>query len=138
MLSRQQMTPEESFMRVAPMLYGAALTERPEAVEEVMRRRIASNVSPVGFRRQLEAILRWSSLFRLRQVRAPTLVIHGDRDRLLRPANGRLIARLVPDSRLAILKGAGHVYGTDRPQEHLELLLAWLEEHASTKLRAAG
>jgi pimeloyl-ACP methyl ester carboxylesterase len=138
LLSRQPLTPEESFMRVAPLLYGAALTERPEAVEEVMRRRIASNVSPVGFRRQLEAVLRWSSLFRLRQVRSPTLVIHGDHDRLLRPANGRLIARLIPHATLAILKDAGHVYGTDRPQEHLELLLAWLEEHSLPKLSATG
>jgi pimeloyl-ACP methyl ester carboxylesterase len=138
-LRRQPMTPEESFMRAAPYLYGAALTERPEAVEEVMRRRIASNVSPIGFRRQLEAVVRWSSLFRLRQIEAPTLVIHGDRDRLLPAANGRLIARLVPQARLAILKGAGHVYGTDRPDEHLEVLMDWLREHSrSRELAATG
>jgi pimeloyl-ACP methyl ester carboxylesterase len=137
-LRRQPLSPEESFMRAAPFLYHAALTERPEAVEEVMRRRIASNVSPVGFRRQLEAILRWSSLFRLRQVTAPTLVIHGDHDKLVPPANGRLIARLIPGAQLAMLKGAGHVYGTDRPEEHLDLLLGWLNEHSGEPLSATG
>lgn len=138
LLARGSMTPEESFRRAAPYLYAAALTERPEAVDEVMRRRIASNVSPVGFRRQLEAVLRWSSLFRLRQVRVPTLVIHGDRDRLIPPANGRLIARLIPGAELAILHGAGHVYGTDRPQEHLDVLLTWLRTHSSRTLSATG
>ena len=139
MLASRGLEPEEAFRRVAPYLYAASLVERPEAIEEVFQRRMASNVSPIGFRRQLEAVLRWSSLVRLGQISMPTLVIHGDSDRLLRPANGRLIARLIPGARLVLLKGAGHVYGTDRPQEHLDALLGWLEEHSLPKnLAAAG
>ncbi|MEA2647348.1 MAG: hypothetical protein QOE92_2431 [Chloroflexota bacterium] len=134
----RQLTPQEAFQRTAPYLYHAALTERPEAIDEVLQRRIASNVSPIGFRRQLEAILKWSSLFRLRQVKAPTLVMHGDHDRLLRPANGRLIARLIPNARLVILKGAGHVYGTDRPEEHYAALMGWLKEHSRQRLEETG
>jgi pimeloyl-ACP methyl ester carboxylesterase len=89
-------------------------------------------------RRQLEAVLRWSSLRRLRHVRVPTLVIHGDKDRLIPASNGRLIARLIPGARLHILRGAGHVYGTDAPEEHLQLLLGWLAERAAERLLATG
>ncbi len=139
MLASRGLEPEEAFRRVAPYLYAASLVERPEAIEEVFQRRMASNVSPIGFRRQLEAVFRWSSLSRLSQISVPTLVIHGDSDRLIPPTNGRLIARLVRGARLVLLKGAGHVYGTDRPVEHLEALLGWLEEHSlSSKLAAAG
>jgi pimeloyl-ACP methyl ester carboxylesterase len=137
-LSRDDVSPEESYWRATPYLYGRALTERPEAIEEVMQRRIASRADPVGVRRQLEAVLRWSSLRRLRNVRSPTLVIHGARDRLIPANNGRLIARLIPGARLHIIKGAGHVYGTDAPEEHLQLLLGWLEERVAEQLEAAG
>jgi 3-oxoadipate enol-lactonase len=131
LLSREELSPEESFMRATPFLYGRSLTERPEAIEEVMRRRIASRADPVGMRRQLEAVLRWSSLRRLRSLRVPTMIMHGDKDRLIPVSNGRLIAALIPGARLHILKGAGHVYGTDAPEEHLQLLRGWLEEQAA-------
>ncbi|HEY8740199.1 MAG TPA: alpha/beta fold hydrolase [Candidatus Dormibacteraeota bacterium] len=127
-LGRQPVTAEQSFMRAARLLYGVSLTERPEAVEEVMHRRLAVRVSPVGIRRQFEAVLRWSSLRRLRRIGVPTLVIHGDRDRLIPVGNGRIIARLVPGARLHIFEGAGHVYGTDLPDEHLEVVLDFLWE----------
>jgi pimeloyl-ACP methyl ester carboxylesterase len=137
LLNREELSPEESFMAATPYLYGRALTERPEAIAEAMRRRIASRADPGGVRRQLEAVLRWSSLRRLRHLRVPTLVIHGDRDRVIPLANGRLIATLVPGAYLHVLKGAGHVYGTDAPEEHLATLLAWLELQGK-RLEAAG
>lgn len=127
LLSREEMTAEEAFRAATPYLYGRSLTERPEAIEEVMRRRMATGADPGAVRRQLEAVLHWSSLRRLRHLRVPTLVIHGDRDRLIPIANGRLIAALVPGAHLHVLKGAGHVYATDAPEEHLATLLAWLE-----------
>jgi pimeloyl-ACP methyl ester carboxylesterase len=138
LLNREELSPEESFMRATPFLYGRALTERPEAIEEVMRRRIASRADPVGMRRQLEAVLRWSSLRWLRGLRVPTMVMHGDKDRLIPLSNGRLIAALVPGARLNIIKGAGHVYGTDAPEEHLELLLDWLAEQSGAHKLAAS
>jgi pimeloyl-ACP methyl ester carboxylesterase len=138
LLNREELTPEESFMRATPFLYGRALTERPEAIEEVMRRRIASRADPIGVRRQLEAVLRWSSLRRLRGLRLPTMVMHGDKDRLIPLSNGRLIATLVAGAQLNIIKGAGHVYGTDAPEEHLQLLLGWLAQQSGTDKLAAS
>ena len=128
LVAQRRLSPEESFMRAARLLYGVSLTERPEAISEVMRRRLAADVSPVGMRRQFAAVLRWSSLRRLRAISVPTLVMHGDRDRLIPLNNGRIIARLVPGARLHVFHGAGHVYGTDCPEEHLEVLLDFLWE----------
>ncbi|SNY37329.1 Pimeloyl-ACP methyl ester carboxylesterase [Paractinoplanes atraurantiacus] len=50
---------------------------------------------------------------RLRELHAPTLVMHGERDPLLRPAAGRRIAASVPNARYVELPGAGH----DLPRE---------------------
>lgn len=128
-LGRQRHTPEESFMRAARLLYGVSLKDRPEAIEEVMHRRLRVRLSPVGARRQFEAVLKWSSLRRLPRIAVPTLVIHGDHDRLIPVGNGRIIARLIPGARLHVFKGAGHVYGTDHPEEHLEVITDFWHEN---------
>jgi pimeloyl-ACP methyl ester carboxylesterase/SAM-dependent methyltransferase len=46
--------------------------------------------------------------WRLDQVRAPTLVLHGDEDPLFPPEHGRALADDVPDARLLVLPGVGH------------------------------
>ncbi|MDL5157586.1 alpha/beta fold hydrolase [Actinomycetospora termitidis] len=45
---------------------------------------------------------------RLRDLRAPTLVLHGDRDPVVRPSAARAIARAVPGAHLEIVPGLGH------------------------------
>ncbi len=44
----------------------------------------------------------------LRLVTAPTLVVHGTADRLVRPSGGRATARAVPGARLLVIEGMGH------------------------------
>lgn len=63
---------------------------------------------------------------RLASIHLPTLVVHGDVDRLLGPGNGRQIASLVPDARLEMLEGIGHMFWWEQPQRSAELI----REHA--------
>jgi pimeloyl-ACP methyl ester carboxylesterase len=64
---------------------------------------------PPGVGRQLLAILAAKSrLQRLKEVRVPTLVIHGVDDVLVPVENGRLVAEAVPDARLIEIDGMGH------------------------------
>jgi pimeloyl-ACP methyl ester carboxylesterase len=44
----------------------------------------------------------------LRHISVPTLVIHGTKDRLVRPSGGRATARAIPGARLLMLDGMGH------------------------------
>jgi pimeloyl-ACP methyl ester carboxylesterase len=67
--------------------------------------------------RQMAAVVLHDSARRLRALRVPTLVITGDRDRLVPPANARKLARLIQGARLLILPGAGHVFPVERPRE---------------------
>jgi pimeloyl-ACP methyl ester carboxylesterase len=64
---------------------------------------------PVGVGRQLVAILAAKSrLERLKQIRVPTLVIHGVDDVLVPLENGRLVAEAVPGAHLLEIEGMGH------------------------------
>jgi pimeloyl-ACP methyl ester carboxylesterase len=63
---------------------------------------------------------------RLAHISLPTLVIHGDVDRLLGYANGRQIAARIPGARLETLEGVGHMFWWEQPERSAELI----REHA--------
>jgi pimeloyl-ACP methyl ester carboxylesterase len=64
---------------------------------------------PQGMRRQFDAILGTGSLLRYtRRITAPTIVIHGSDDPMVRPRNGRNLARAIPDARFVVVDGMGH------------------------------
>ena len=55
-----------------------------------------------GYYGQVLAGLRFTSLPWLHRIQAPTLVLSGARDKLVPPANGRLIARRLPNAQLEL------------------------------------
>lgn len=64
---------------------------------------------PAGVGRQFAAVLGSGSLLPYnRQTSAPTVVIHGKADKLMRPSGGRAIARAIPGARLVLYDGMGH------------------------------
>jgi len=71
---------------------------------------------------QLQAVLGHDALSRLPQITAPTLVMHGTADEMLAVANGRQIAGQIPNSRLEIFDGAGHLFWWEEPERTATLL----------------
>ena len=66
-------------------------------------------LNPAGVARQLRAILASGSRkARLASVKAPTLVIHGTVDPLVRPEGGRDTAASIPGAKLLMVEGMGH------------------------------
>jgi pimeloyl-ACP methyl ester carboxylesterase len=65
--------------------------------------------NPGSASRQLAAILTAGDrTAELRHITAPTLVIHGTADKLIRPSGGRATARAIPGARLLTIEGMGH------------------------------
>jgi len=77
---------------------------RAEAIEGYERSHY-----PQGIARHFGAVLGSGSLKRYdRQITAPTVVIHGRADILMRPAGGRAIAAAIPNARLVLFDGMAH------------------------------
>jgi pimeloyl-ACP methyl ester carboxylesterase len=90
-------------------------------------------LNPAGTARQLGAIVKSGDRTReLRSVRAPTLVIHGDADRVIAPSGGRATARAIPGARLQVVEGMGH----DLPRGAWPLIVDAVDEHAHPHERA--
>jgi 3-oxoadipate enol-lactonase len=78
---------------------------------------------------QMRAIAEHDTSTRLPQLRLPTLVIHGTLDEMLPVQNGHTIAGLIPDSRLEILDGIGHLFFWEQPAHSAELVRAHAAVH---------
>lgn len=64
---------------------------------------------PQGIARHFGAVLGSGSLLQYNKaINAPTVVIHGRADKLMRPAGGRAIARAIPNARLVLFEGLAH------------------------------
>lgn len=64
---------------------------------------------PAGMVRQFAAILGTGSLVEYnKRTTAPTLVLHGTHDKLMRPSGARAVADAIPDARLAMIDGMAH------------------------------
>jgi pimeloyl-ACP methyl ester carboxylesterase len=64
---------------------------------------------PAASGRQLAAIIASGDRSaQLATIRAPTLVIHGTKDRLVAPSGGRATAKAIPGARLLMVEGMGH------------------------------
>ncbi len=89
---------------------------------------------PSATPRQLAAILASGNRTReLRGITAPTLVIHGTADRLVRPSGGEATARAIPGSRLVRIDGMGH----DLPRAFWKQIADDIAEHAHAADRTA-
>lgn len=71
---------------------------------------------------QMRAITVHDTSERLGQIHTPTLVVHGTADELLPVQNGYMIAERIPNSRLEIFEGVGHLFFWEEPRRTAELV----------------
>jgi 3-oxoadipate enol-lactonase len=120
-------SPEAGTEAFVPLLHAAG-TPRARIDEDLALRR-KWYPSAVGYRGQLQAIRSWEAFSRLPQIRVPTLVIHGDCDRLIPTRNGEILAERIPGARLVLLPQAGHVFLTDQPEQSQTEIIGFLSQH---------
>jgi pimeloyl-ACP methyl ester carboxylesterase len=94
---------------------------------ETMLTAMGDRLSPRGYLLQLVASAGHAAWRGLPGVRAPTLVQHGEADRVIVPAAGKALAQRIPGARLELYPGAGHVLGLQAP-ESMDRLGAFLAE----------
>jgi len=73
------------------------------------------------FQRQMEAVQGWDSYDRLSQIKAPTLIFHGDDDKLLPHGNADILYKRIAGSKVHILKGIGHMFFWEAPDESVRV-----------------
>lgn len=125
--ARSSLSAEEAAEVAIPFVYSEA-TPR-DRIDEDLAVRSAQPTEPDGYTNQLVAVVTHPGTYdSLAQIAVPTLVLHGLDDRLIVPANARLLADAIPGARLVLLEGASHILMTDRPRASLDAVLDFLAE----------
>ncbi len=97
-------------------------------VRDMVARSYDRGYDPTGSGRQLGAIVASGDrTSQLRSITAPTLVIHGSKDRMVSRSGGVATARAIPGARMLTIQGMGH----DLPTAAWPQLLDAISAHAN-------
>ena len=131
LLLRQAPSEREAFIDHVTGVFGAIGSPGFPTDEAEVRERAARSfdrgTDAAGTGRQLAAILKSGDRTAdLRSIAAPTLVIHGDADRLISLSGGRATASAIPGAELMVVEGMGH----DLPRALWPRILGAIAERA--------
>ena len=114
------------YRRIAGALYGGQARREPDALLHGSIARFTEAPSLRGYLAQLYAISFWTGLPWLWRFRQPTLVLAGDDDPIVPVINGHILTRVIPQARLEIIRGGGHLFLLEYPTEHAALIAEFL------------
>ncbi|SHN56334.1 poly(3-hydroxyalkanoate) depolymerase [Geodermatophilus obscurus] len=128
----------EHYLQIAGRIYGGMARTDPHRLLHTVIGRVRPP-SVIGYMGQLYAITGWSSMPWLHTLRQPTLVIAGDDDPIIPLINGRILAWRIPDARLHVVRGGGHLFILERPAEMAGMITDFLDgEHSPMTVRSGA
>jgi 3-oxoadipate enol-lactonase len=135
------MGPEEAEWAAVPYTY-AERTRRlhPERIATDIAHRTSSPPEPLAYMHQGAAVAAHDAYERLNTMTAPTLVVHGEEDVFIPPANALVLAERIPGAELRLWPDAAHMYTIDEPRADAEIarfLLAHSDARPEHDLAAA-
>ncbi len=98
----------------------------PAALEELAALGRENNVTYEGALRQIEAINRFDARDRLGEIAAPTLLVVGDHDPQIALADAQAWVNAMPNARLVVIPGAGHLAFVERAEDVNRAVLEFL------------
>ena len=138
-------SPEQRVRGLLQMCFGDPSRVPQERIDEAIeetRRRDEQPWAGQALTRSLRGLM--TSYFRVgranawrmaRSVRAPSLVVWGDRDKLVDPRLAPRLASVLPDARLQVQEGIGHLAMLEAPEPTARAVLGLAEDVAAA---AAG
>jgi poly(3-hydroxyalkanoate) depolymerase len=91
----------------------------------------------MGYFYQLAAMIGWTSAPWLPLLRTDTLIMMGDDDQIVPLINGKFLNSLIPNSRLEIIKGGGHLFLMAEADLCIRLIREFLMEQSFARKQAA-
>jgi 3-oxoadipate enol-lactonase len=98
----------------------------PDLVAGFVAKKSRDVQDPAGYDAQVQAALTHDAADRLHEIGAPTLVMTGDRDQVIPAESSNLLAQRIPDARLEVIEGTGHLFFIERPLQTLMLITEFL------------
>jgi 3-oxoadipate enol-lactonase len=98
----------------------------PELVDRILRHREATAQPLDAWSAQAAAGATFDALGRIARVEAPTLILHGTEDAVVDSRNSSLLASRIPDSRVELFPGGGHLFFWEQPDRFVDVVTGFL------------
>lgn len=122
-----ELEPDKALrLAVHNALADRTVAERPEVGERILHFRRTVPQDPAGWSAQAAAGTGHALGDAVVDIAHPTLVIHGDQDRVVDVRNAALLGELMPDARVRVLPGLGHLLFWDDPDRFTAELVSFL------------
>ncbi|PVU72113.1 hypothetical protein DDW08_02990 [Vulcanisaeta sp. SCGC AB-777_J10] len=99
-----------------------------DEIEYLVNLRIRFEEDPKAYNNQLAAVLSFDFKDKLPSIRVPTLIVTGDEDYVVNPQNSYIMNQSIPNSKLIILRGAGHLAIIERAEDYNKVVLNFINE----------
>jgi 3-oxoadipate enol-lactonase len=127
LMKRATMSPVDAAEASIPYNYAPATAR--ERIEEDWAVRVPLAATNDGYLAQATGTAQWSGFDRIPAIDRPTMVLHGELDRLVPLANGQILAERIPGAELVTVPGGNHVLLTDETDQVNKVLLDWLDRN---------
>lgn len=104
------------------------IEERPQVVQAFAEVSTRHPAGPEILQRQMRAVAGHDTYHRLGRIEAPTLVLAGEADALIPPANSRILAERIPGAELLVVPGGGHQVLVEQPRECNQAIITFLQK----------
>jgi poly(3-hydroxyalkanoate) depolymerase len=126
MLTPQRYLSRNFMARNAATIYGGEMRGRPDLAIDLAE--LTRAPSTLTYLQQLTALSQFTSPRWLHRIRCPALVMNGDDDPLMRTVNARILAALLGNARLHLVRGGGHLFLSLQAEETARVVAEFLDE----------
>jgi 3-oxoadipate enol-lactonase len=98
----------------------------PAQIQRILKHRISTAQAPAAWAAQAAAGAAFDVWERLAEIRARTLVLTGDQDAVVDPTNSELLAARIPEARLEVFPGGGHLFFWEQPTQFVDTVKEFL------------
>jgi 3-oxoadipate enol-lactonase len=108
---------EKRVRRIYPLIAAPGyMHSHPEDLDQLVRYAKSNLMTLASYQRQLGAVMKWEGAgFRISQITAPILVVHGEADSLVPYKNGQYLSTHIRGAKLLTYPHVGHLIPIEAP-----------------------
>ncbi len=125
---QEKLSPEDIARNMLSIFYTEDFMKKnPKFVELAIQNMRKIQTSIKIYNRQIKAIETFDVCEKLKNVKVPTLIMHGIKDILVPAQNGKILMELIPGAKLILFKNSAHVPYVEERNKFIESLVEFLK-----------
>lgn len=120
---------DKSLDMLLPLLYPPEFLAGHPEIKAMMLAALAAvpAINPEIAERTLVDVAEFDVSGRVSEIKCPALIVHGDRDVIIPPANAEILRSRIPRSEVLMIPGAGHAFSGIDPAGVHQRITSWLK-----------